>query len=180
MQPRPPDPAWPCVDLSHGGRARFKLDARRPVPTDAVIRFDDRARRFVPRRLAVGLWPLAALDESQPYVPVRSRLLRAWLAPGVAYPFPRGTTVLRGRVMRDGAPARWSRIRAIGPLGDIAGRGHADDRGEFVVVINDPGQNPVRNSIPIELRVAAQRNPEPPDPDDRCADLTADDVPRSS
>jgi len=173
---------WPCIDLQTSGPARFKLTYRPPLPKDIVLRVDDPTRRYVPRRFMVHPWPLARLDETirQTYVPVRSRLLRAWLWPGAAYPLPRGTTVIRGRVMRAGGPARWSRLTAVGPTNEVAGRAHADDRGEFVLVITHPGQNPLQSTVAVDVSVRAPKAAPVPDPLDRCADLVVEDVPRSA
>jgi hypothetical protein len=143
------DPAWPCTDLEDSGGARFTLRHQRPLPQQLVVRVDDPSRRYVPRRFLVHPWPVAALDEASGLAPLpaRYRLLRAWLWPGSAHPLPRGTTVVRGQVAHGSAPVRWARIDAIGPTGDIAGRAHADDRGEFVLIVTDPAQNPLRGSL---------------------------------
>jgi hypothetical protein len=180
--PRPLDPTWPCLDLERSGPARFKLRHHGLMPAELTVRVDDPTRRYVPRRFTVHPWPVAALDETngQPYVPVRSRLLRTWLWPGSAYPLPRGTTVIRGRVVHDARPARWARLVAMGPTGQVAGRAHADDRGEFVLVVTDPDQNPLQSTIAVDVRVVASKTPAPVDPLDRCADLVVEDVARSS
>jgi hypothetical protein len=179
---RPLDPNWPCIDLESAGPARFKLRRERGVGAALVLRVDDSTRRYVPRRFAVHPWPATVLDETsgQPYVPVRSRVLRSWLWPGSACPLPRGTTVVRGRVVHGSRPARWARLVAMGPTNEVAGRAHADERGEFVLVITHPGQNPLQNTVPIEVSVVAAKAPPPVDRSDRCADLVVEDVPRSS
>jgi len=182
MLPRPLDPTWPCLDLEMSGTARFKLRHQRPLPAELVVRVDDPTRRYVPRRLTVHPWPVVALDETsgQPFVPVRSRLLRAWLWPGSAYPLPRGTTAIRGRVVHASLPVRWARLTAIGPNGGVAGRAHADERGEFVLVITDAAQNPLRSAVPVVLSIRAPKAPGRVDPTDRCADLVSEDVVRSA
>jgi hypothetical protein len=178
----PLDPAWPCLNLERSGPARFKLRQVPSIGSSLIVRFDDPQRRYVPRRFIVHSWPASALDESsaQPYVPVRSRVLRSWLWPGSAYPFPRGTTMVRGRVTHNTKPVRWARLTAWGPTDEVAGRAHADDRGEFVLVITNPGQNPVEATIPVDIEVIAARTPNRVDNVDRTADLVAEDVPRSS
>lgn len=180
--PRPLDAAWPCLDLERSGPARFKLRHRGAIPPTLVVRFDDPSRRYVPRRFTVHLWPASDLDETsgQPYVPVKSRLLRSWLWPGSAYPLPRGTTVVRGRAVHGSRSLRWARLTAIGPNGEVAGRAHADDRGEFVLVVTNPDQNPLQSTVPLDVSILAPAAPEPIDPFDRCADLVVEDVPRSS
>jgi hypothetical protein len=111
-------------------------------------------------------------------------LLRVWLFAGSAYTVPRGTTVLRGRVMRVAGPARWARVTAtVANTVVVAGRAHTDERGEFLLVITDVNQNPLDSTVTVDLSVVAPKL-EPSqdvlaDPD-RCADLVAEDVPRSA
>jgi len=180
--PSPVDPSWPCLDLEAAGSARFKIRRLSSVPDNLVLRLDDPSRRYVPRRLEVHLWPAQALDETtgQPYVPVRSRLLRAWLWPGSAYPLPRGATCVRGRVTRGGHPVRWARLTAIGPTNGVAGRAHADDRGEFLLVVTDPAQNPLQSNVDVDVVVRAPKVADPVGSPDRYADLVVEDVPRST
>src|SRR5205823_5447204 len=159
-----------------------KLRHHPPLPKEFVVRVDDPTRSYVPRRFTVHPWPVELLDEvtARPYVPVKSRVLRSWLWPGSAYPMPRGTTVIRGRVVRDSGPARWARLTAIGPTQGVAGRAHADDRGEFVLVITDPAQNPLQSTVDVAVSVTAPKVAAVVDSFDRCADLVVEDVPRSS
>lgn len=181
LLPRPLDRSWPCLDLESQQPGRFKLRRLPTVSDDPLLRVDDPSRRYVPRRFAAHLWPLAALDETAgPYVSVLSRLLRSWLWPGSAYPAPRGATVVRGRILRAGRPARWARVVAVTPNNVVAGRGHADDRGEFLLVVGDTGQKPVESNVGLDLIVRAIKVPLPVDPVDRCADLVVEDVPRSA
>jgi hypothetical protein len=181
LLPRPIDPSWPCLNLEGAEPARFKLRHQPSLTTALTVRIDDPSRRYVPRRVGITLWPPAAVDEARNplYIPVKSRLLRLWLWPGSAYALPRGTTVVRGRVMRDGEPVRWPRLTAIGPNGQVAGRAHGDDRGEFLLVIIDVGQNPVQSQVGLDVSVHAPKFPTAPDPADRCADLVIEDIPRS-
>ena len=146
---------WPCVDLEGVGGGRFRLRATPARPGIVVVRLYDPTRRYVPRRLEVTLWPYAALVVELPgvHVPVASRTLPVWLAPGVAYPLPRGATAVRGRVVRDGSPARWARVVAIGPGNAVLGRAHVDDRGEFLLLLADTNQNPVQSTVAVDLRV---------------------------
>lgn len=177
---RPRD--WPCRDLEACGPARFRLRHVPALPSAPVLRLDDVSRRFVPRRFSVHPWPVATLDETtgQPYIAVAARLLRAWLWPGAAYPLPRGATAIRGRITHDGLPARWARVTAIGPTNLVAGRAHVDDRGEFLLVVTEVGQNPLQSTVSLRLRVRAPAAQVAADPADRCADLTVEDVPRST
>lgn len=175
------DPAWPCVTLEAAGHGRFKLRHPGALPTELVVRIDDPARRYVPRRFLLHPWPATAIEGgATPYVPVGSRVLRAWLWPGAAYSGARGTTVVRGRVTDGSEPVRWARVLATGPNQLVAGRAHGDERGEFVLVVTNPDQRPIESTVELDLRVRAPRTPGPVDPDDRCADLVVQDVPRSS
>ncbi|WP_434620578.1 hypothetical protein [Arthrobacter sp. A5] len=173
--------AWPCSDLDGSGMGRFKLRYGPLVPAAFVVRIDDPDRRYAPRRFSVHLWPLAAVaaGAAGPYIPVASRLLRVWLWPGSAYAFPRGSTLVRGRVGDNGLPVRWARVTATGLNGAIAGRAHADERGEFLLVVSNPDQNPLQDSVALDLVASAPKSPSPADGTDRCSDLVIEDVPRS-
>ena len=102
------------------------------------IRLFDRERRFVPRRLS---YPVPA-DVTLAGPP--SRIRRPALFPGAAYDVSPTATGLRGRITWKQAaanevPVRWARVRAsIG--GQIVGWAHGDDRGEFLLMLdNDAG-----------------------------------------
>lgn len=193
----PPDPSWPCNALERSGIARFKLRRSPQLPAVITVRIDDRRRRYVPRRVSITLWPEAdieAIDNDPPtgpYIPVKSRLLRIWLATGSGYPLPGGTTAIRGRVLRGtaggalspGNPVRWPRVTAIGPGNVPVGWAHGDDRGEFLLPIVSAGTlTPVDAQFAVDLDVAGlpAAQVQRPDPADRCADLTVETVPRSS
>lgn len=192
------DPAWPCYALERSGIARFKLRRGPQLPAVITLRLDDRYRRYVPRRVAITLWTQAdveAIDNQPPtgpYIPVNSRLLRIWLSPGSAYPLPRGSTAIRGRVLRGAAgpalspanPVRWPRVTAIGPGNVPVGWAHGDERGEFLLPIVSAGTQPppVDAHFDVDLDLAglpAAQAPRP-DPADRYADLVVENVPRSS
>jgi hypothetical protein len=192
-----PDPSWPCQDLERSGTARFKLRRGPRLPAVITLRVDDGARRYVPRRVSITLWSQAdveAADQSPPagpYIPVDSRLLRIWLAPGPAYLLPRGTTAIQGRVLRGAAggalspgnPVRWPRVTAIGPGNVPVGWAHGDERGEFVLPVSSAGTlPPVNGQFPVDIDVVgrAAATAPPPDPADHLADLVVEPVPRSS
>lgn len=193
----PPDPLWPCSPLERSGIARFKLRRGPQLPTVITLRIDDLYRRYVPRRVSITLWPEADIEAIDnippkgPYIPVKSRLLRIWLAPGSGYPLPGGSTAIRGRVLRGAAgatlspakPVRWPRVTAIGPGNVPVGWAHGDERGEFLLPIASAGTlTPVDPQFAVDLAVEGlPAPPEPkPDPADRCADLVVETVPRSS
>ncbi|MFL6164123.1 MAG: carboxypeptidase-like regulatory domain-containing protein [Jatrophihabitantaceae bacterium] len=180
LRPLPRDPAWPCLDLEPMGTGRFRLRYQLPLPTKPlVIRIDDPTRRYVPRRFGVPVRLESTVDA--PYVPVLSRVLRLWLAPGSAHRFVGGSTVLRGRIVRaDGSAVRWARVTAIAPTAAVAGRAFTDDRGEFVLPVLDPDQNPLESTVDLLLHVAAAEPAPAPDPADRCADVPVEAIPLSS
>jgi len=196
--PRPWERAWPCRDLEPGGGGRFKLRHDGRLPTGArpvVLRVDDPTRRHVPRRFAVDLWDLAEVVAGEPptagviappapaaYVPVRSRLFRPWLLPGAAYALPRGTTGIRGRlVLGPGTPVRWGRVIAVDAGGTVLGTAHADDRGEFVLVLTDTGVvGAPPSEVDVELAVSGPDPAPAPDPDDPLADLPVEPIAKSA
>jgi hypothetical protein len=181
-----PIPAW--RRLSRTGVAQFTLrhripdDPTRPLP-QLQIKIEDPSRRYIPRRFTVTPWTYAQVKEPAAYVPTRARLLRLWLRPGSAYQLPQTATVIRGRVaLQDSNPVRWARVEGT-TLFSVAGWAHADDRGEFVLPILDPGYDPVRDprlGVVVTLRVVAAKNPAASHPKDRTADLISEIIQRSS
>jgi hypothetical protein len=178
---------WPCLDLipRGPGRAMIVFDWR--TPTKPVrIRIVDPARRYVARRFELPLWTLAeiiAAETTPPMVPAGSRLLRPWLSPGSAYQAATSTTAIRGRVASGGTAVRWARITAIGPGPQAVGWAHADERGEFLLVIADTGtmSPPFPDELDIDLTVIAPDPQQaPPVSDDAYADLVVEALPRSA
>jgi hypothetical protein len=156
------------------------------TPTKKVrIRIVDRERRCVPRRFELPLWKLAeiiAAEAAPPVVPAGSRLLRPWLSPGSAYQTAPSATAIRGRVVNGGTAVRWARVTAIGPGNQAVGWAHADERGEFLLVVADTGTlpPPAPSELAIDLRVTApDPNQAPPPSDDAYADLVVEELPRS-
>jgi hypothetical protein len=179
--------SWPCLDLipRGPGRAMILFDWR--TPTKPVrIRIVDPARRYVARRFELPLWTLAeivAAEAAPPMVPAGSRLLRPWLSPGSAYQAAQSTTAIRGRVASGGTAVRWARLTAIGPGNQAVGWAHADERGEFLLVIADTGTlpPPAPSELAIDLRVIAPDPQQvPPVSDDAYADLVVEALPRSA
>jgi hypothetical protein len=168
-----PTELWPpgaALEQNRSGRYRLRYGPR--VGATVTVRLRDRRRRFVPRRLAVSLWPLgmvSAVDETPGAhpVPVADRVLRPWLWPGSGYLVPHGTTGIRGRVVRaDGRPLRWPRVAAV-PAGTGApdgagtvafGRAHGDERGEFLLVVTGVGTAPPQTPgvVDVDLLIAAR------------------------
>ena len=178
------DRAWPCWDLiaKAAGRAMIMLDLH--APTMVRLRIADTRRRYVARRFDLPLWTLKEILDAESAgspVPAASRLLRPWLLPGPASALSRGTTIVRGRVVRGTDPVRWPRITARGPGQQAIGWAHGDERGEFVLVIEDTGTlpPPAPTQLPVQLYMTA-RIPSTPNPSDPYADLTIEPLPRSA
>jgi hypothetical protein len=175
--PRPPLAGWPCLDLEPVGPGRFRLRQQQDVPSTLILRIDDPSRRYLPRVFSLTPWQADELDN--PFVAVVARMLRCWLLPAAGYLIPPGSTVLRGRVAHQGAPVRWARVKALTATNAVAGWAHADERGEFLLVVEDPDQNPIRSTVTLDLVVYARAPALPSDPLDRLADLAPEVVPRS-
>lgn len=141
--------------LRRGPSGRFALPfpprAGHPVAPAprAVLRIVDPSRRHVPRRVSVPVPTLADVVAAEvahdldPARPLEPRACRLALFPGAAFSAPAGSTVLRGRVTRDGAPVPWVRVAATvtnPPPSPPAAPAptwwaHGDDRGEFQLVV---------------------------------------------
>jgi hypothetical protein len=141
--PRPP------IDHHRSGLHVLLYQPRLRAPVG--LRFQDPARRYVPRRLRFPLNPEAVALTS----PAAHRVRRPALFPGAAYDVA-DATGLRGRVLRGGAPMRWARVEArLAGGGDLVGRAHGDDRGEFLLLVGSeaapPGDMPA--TIALEVTV---------------------------
>jgi hypothetical protein len=122
-----------------------------PALVDSVdVRVFENLRQFVPRRFTIPLHTLATVDN----FPSADRARRPYLFPGAAYELDACATGIRGRVLRGGNPMRWARVQATLPVGgQVVGRAHGDDRGEFLLVIG-PNAIPVGDLVnPLTLRV---------------------------
>jgi hypothetical protein len=164
------DPAgpWPPgIPLAGRADGRHRLLHGEPGPGGVsaplggavVVRLWDRRWRFTPRRLRVELWTLAELRAREAAgtgdLPAAARTLRPTLLPGVGAWVPAGTTGLRGRVTRDGAPVPWARIAGVEPgSGRVLGRAGADERGEFLLVIPSAAW-PVAARLTVAARISA-------------------------
>lgn len=134
---------------------RFALTLRDGVGGPARLRFLDRSQRYVPRRLAIHLSdPLSG-----------GRVVRPALFPGAAYPLPAGALGVRGRVLRDGAPMRWTRIEARRPGGgEVVGRAHGDALGEFLLLLAPEAATGAEMPRPLRVRIAVFGPDDPPEP----------------
>ncbi|MFC5219670.1 hypothetical protein [Streptomyces coerulescens] len=159
------DPGIQLPHLPRGRRAgRFRLlfDERTAPPVH--LRVYDTARRYVPRRLEVPFAPLATvLAEERSGARPASRARRIALFAGAAYGPQGNATGLRGRVEdADGVPVRWARVTARHPRqGDVLGRAHGDDRGEFLLVLGAPPElaTPRDFTVQVLLDFAATTRP---------------------
>ena len=143
-----------------------------------TLRFDDRSRRFVPRRLE---YPIVqpAPDPTAPEPNPGFRIRPTHLYPGAAYEYASGATAIRGRVVRGPGPnapiVRWARIEAYNHNGNVPiGRAHGDDRGEFLLLLwptAGPQGEPI-NPVPIDVKVFT--TPSAPDPDQHAEDPLGD------
>ena len=114
----------------------------------AVLRFEEDYRRYVPRRIGYPIMTVAAADA----LPWPNRARRPVLFPGAAYDLVSRATALRGRVLRGANLQRWARVEAR-VNGQVVGRAHGDDRGEFLLLI-DPAASPVGDlTDPLTIRV---------------------------
>lgn len=178
----------PLVPLIPRGPGRALVMFDHTVPTQPVrLRLWDPARRCAPRRFEMPLWTLAEIEAGEaapPEVGAAPRVLRPYLHPGTAWLPPRGTTMIRGRVESGGVGVRWARISAV-RAGDVAiGHAHADERGEFVLVLVDTGTlpPPPPSTLSVDLVVTAPDPATAPAVDERdpLADLEVEPLVRAS
>jgi hypothetical protein len=176
-------PAGDRLVLRHGSAVRDQV----------LVRLDDTARRFVPRRFAVPLWTLAEVEAADdapgrpaggPFVPAASRLLRPWLLPGSGYVVARGTMGARFRVLLGGAGVRWPRVEAFGDGGIRSGWAHGDERGEVLLVVHGPvvptNQDKFKVRLAIRVHWPDPAQQPPPNPLDPLADLVVEPITRSA
>lgn len=119
-------------------------------------------RRFVPRRISFPVLTQAAAELGAGALRVR----RPVLFPGAAYDIDAGLTGVRGRVVQGAAAVRWARVAATLPGGTrVVGRGHGDDRGEFLLLLS-PAAGSVGELVdPFAVRITVTCRPAAPVPD---------------
>jgi hypothetical protein len=152
--------------------------------TPVDVRIDDPSRRFVPRRLRAPIATLAqvlAAEDADTPIPATNRARQPFLFPGAAYDVARTATALRGSIVRGGKPMRWARVEArVG--GQLIGRAHGDDRGEFLLVLGVDTTNLGDVVSPLDVSVTvvgpdpAPVPPSPP-PVDPLWDLPLEELP---
>lgn len=109
------------------------------------LRFNDKTRRYVPRRISYAI--PAAITTPSP------RVRRPAFFGGAAYDVSETATGLRGRVTWTSAsetPARWVRVEAT-LNGNLVGYAHGDDRGEFLLLLRPTAGG--LGGLPSPLRV---------------------------
>lgn len=159
--------------------ARFALRYARLTTPPIVVRLDDPARRFVPRRIRFPFSTQAEMLELErtgdPLARLRGR--RPVLFPGPAYPLLGATTAIRGRVTRASKPVRWARVAAHTPPPSsvLLGLGQSDDHGEFVLILGTNAANIGELKSPLAVDVTAiGPQPMPPAPAEGAPDALAD------
>jgi hypothetical protein len=129
-----PDPIGRLAEVPRHNSCRHALLFKPGIKSPIAIRLFDWTRRFVPRRIS---YPIPADIHT---VAPPSRVRRPALFPGAAYAISETVTGLRGRVTwnepeLNEVPARWVRVEARID-GQIVGRAHGDDRGEFLLILD--------------------------------------------
>jgi hypothetical protein len=157
------------------------------TPPELTIRVSDPGGRFAPRRFAVPIWTLdevRRVDDDPPTsnaVAALSRTVRPWLLPGAAYVPPGGSTGARVRIVRGGAPVRWSRVEVFGADGARLAWAHGDEHGQVLVLLDSLGSGMPSGPVPVAVRVHVPP-PNPPPPANRDTDplwdLVVEPLPR--
>ena len=127
------------------------------VDEPIVLRLQDPARRYVPRRISIEM----------PNPMLGGRQVRPALFPGAAYGPPAGAVGMRGRIERDGEPMRWARVEARRAVDDLlVGRAHGDEFGEFLLLLDPAASRGADLILPLEVGVTVFGPDDAPDPDD--------------
>lgn len=163
----------PRLARHHSGRfvRRYGDGVARPM----VVRLVDRRLHYVPRRLEIPIPTeaavVSAVGQDLTPVPAWRRTFAVGLFPGAAAPLTPGSTVVRGRVVRqDGGvlrSVRWARVRATVASGAVdveVGWAHGDDRGEFVLVLRPPSDALTVPADPMVVNLTVSRQDPPPLP----------------
>ena len=150
------------------GDGRWSLRYVPGLPAEVDVRVEDPTRRYVPRRLRIALPgedEVTTAERDGTFVPLAKRVWRPVLLPGATYPLPATATVVRGRALRNGAPARWVRVEArAGSTTRVVGRAHGDDRGEFLLVVWPDPVAPAALPATLKLTITARARKPAPNP----------------
>jgi hypothetical protein len=139
---------------------RFAVLDRPGLPTQLSLRLCDPSRRFVPRRIRYSI--PADITVREP------RIRRPVLYPGASYELSETATGIRGRAVWAGAdalPARFTRVEAS-VAGNVVGRAHGDDRGEFLLLLDSNANGPGQLRRPFVVMVSVFGPALPPTPAD--------------
>ncbi len=164
-----PDAIGALTRIPRHDSCRHALVYRPSLTSPIAIRMFDRHRRFAPRRIS---YPVPASIATP-----TSRIRRPALYPGAAYAVGDAATGMRGRVTwnqagADELPVRWVRVQAS-INGQVVGRAHGDDRGEFLLLL-DPsagGLGDLPTPLTAQVTVFAPAVPPPLPADDPLGDL---------
>ncbi|MEP4888899.1 MAG: hypothetical protein ABJV04_02635 [Aliiglaciecola sp.] len=150
---------------------RFSLSYQGDLSTPIQIRIFDAYRRYVPRRLSISVLTLQQIldiEAAQPSDYLQSRQRRPVIFPGAAYPINARCTGLRGKVIFNDEPLRWSIIELRSPtdVNTILARARGDDRGEFLMLIppNAVPDESLHQSVAFELMVYGRATAMPQTP----------------
>ncbi|MBU2876704.1 hypothetical protein [Aliiglaciecola lipolytica] len=154
------------IQLLRHPSGRFSLAYRADLSSAIQIRIFDAYRRYVPRRLSISvltLQQILGIESAQPEDYLQSRQRRPVMYPGAGYPINGRTTGLRGKVMFNDSPLRWSIIELRSPLDSntVLARARGDDRGEFLILIppNAVPDESLNQRVSFELMVYARVTP---------------------
>jgi hypothetical protein len=121
---------------------------------------DSDPRLYVPRRIQFVPVLAGAVPAPTPF-----NIRMPWLWPGSAYPLPGNATAIRGRLLRGpdlahAMPIPWGRLVATIPSAQNVfgaatpvGYGHGDDRGEFVLVLDNRAVSGAALTNPVPVRL---------------------------
>ncbi|GAC13025.1 hypothetical protein [Aliiglaciecola lipolytica] len=165
------------IKLSKHNSGRFSLAYHADLTSPIQIRIFDLQRRYVPRRLSIPVQTLAqilSIETAQQENYLQSRQRFPVLFPGAAYPINGRATGLRGKVLFNDLPVRWSivELRSAQDATIVLARARGDDRGEFLILIppNAVPDESLNQSVAFEILVYAratalpETNNQPHDP----------------
>lgn len=152
-----PDAIGALTRIPRHSSCRHALLFKPGMVSPVVIRMFDRQRRFAPRRIS---YPVPTdMGTSSP------RIRRPALFPGAAYTSSEAVTGMRGRVTWNQStlnevPARWVRVEASID-GQVVGRAHGDDRGEFLLLLDSNAGGLGDLPTPLSVQVTVFGPPAP-------------------
>jgi hypothetical protein len=164
-----PDATGGLRRIPRHNSCRHALLYRPGMKSPIAIRLFDRERRYAPRRIS---YPVPAdIAVAMP------RVRRPALFPGAAYDVSEASTGLRGRVTwrqspHGEEPVRWVRVEAT-VAGQVVGRAHGDERGEFLLLLDcaAAGLGDLPSPLTAQVTVFGPAVPPPLPSDDPLGDL---------